>query len=234
MKIEELESHYNYKFSILFKQLWNDGMMDWMAGHNAPFTSGESWEKTIYPKIKENPPVLLHTGGFDFEMLPNDEMLHFQFDELVDTKKHKFVPFAKTEEGNIFAFYEGIETDGESAVVCIWEDMNETEVVAKNFEDFVFRKMLEAIHDVDKDDLTADYSNGDFELYRADILKDLKTIRPYLNANYIEVLEMLYNQDEVEDGMFSFSLISTNELKELIEKYLSFPQLDTIFEYEVE
>jgi hypothetical protein len=34
--------------------------------------------------------------------------------------------------------------------------MNETEVLAKNFEDFIFRKMIEAVYDVDKDDLSGD------------------------------------------------------------------------------
>jgi len=234
MNIEELETHYNYKFSTFYKQLWNDGMLDWMGGRTTPFASDESWEKTIYPQIKEKPPVLLHTGGFDFEMLPYEEMLHFKFDEFVDTKKHKFIPFAKTEEGNIYAFYEGIETDGESAVVYVWDEINETEVLAKNFEDFIFRKMLEAIHDVDKDNLSADYTKEDFELYRIDILKDLETVRPYLSEKYMEVLTALYNKKDVGDGLFSFSLLSTEELKSLITEYLSFSELNSVFEHEIE
>ena len=234
MNIEELESHYSYKFSLFYKHLWNAGMLDWMGGHTAPFSSNENWEKTIYPKIKEKPPVLLHTGGFDFEMLRYDEMLHFKFDKCIDTKTHKFIPFAKTEEGNIFAFYEGIEHKGESVVVCIWDDMNETEVIAKNFEDFIFRKMLEATSDVDKDDLSADYSKKDFELYREDILKDLGSIRSYLNSNYLQVLDEVYHREHVEDGLFSFSLLSSEELAVLINKHLDFPERNKIFEYEAD
>lgn len=58
--------------------------------------------------------------------------------------------------------------------------MNETEILAKNFEDFIFRKMIEAVYDIDKDELNADYKKEGFEGYRADILNDLKTISPYL------------------------------------------------------
>jgi hypothetical protein len=226
MNIEELESRYNYKFSIFFKKLWSDAMLDWMGGHRRVFESNESWENTIYPKIKEKPPVLLHTGGFDFEMLRYDEMLSFKFNELVDTDRFEFIPFAKTEEGNIFAFYEGM-------VVCIWDDMNETEVLAKNFEDFIFRKMLEAVHDVDKDDLSADYSKESFEPYREDVLRDLESIRAYLKSEYVEILDELYHRDHVEDGLFSFTLLSSEELENIIHKYLSFPELNKIFEHEV-
>lgn len=145
MEISTLESKYKYKYSKFFKQLWDDGMIDWMNGRTAKFSTDETWENTIYPKIKENPPVLLHTGGFDFEMLTSNDMLNFKFDEFWDIDKHTFIPFAKTEEGIIYAFYKNIKTAGESAIVCIWNDMNETEILAKNFEDFIFRKMIEAV-----------------------------------------------------------------------------------------
>ena len=128
MDIEELESKYNYKFPELFKRLWSDGMIDWMNGRTTPFSSDENWAKTIYPSIKDNPPLLLHSGGLDFEMLRAKDILNFKFDELWDVDTHHFIPFAKSEEGNIFAFYKNLETDGESAIVYIWDELNETEV----------------------------------------------------------------------------------------------------------
>lgn len=234
MKIEDIESKYKYKFPKLFNELWSDGMLDWMNGHTGEFNFDENWEKTIYPKIKENPPLLLHSGGFDFEMLRTEEMFNFQFDELWDIEKHVFIPFAKTEEGNIYAFYKNIKQDGQNVIVHVWNDMNETEIIAKNFEDFIFRKMLEAIFDVDKEDLKGDYKENGFDGYRADLMNDLKTITPYLNDTYSEILITLYNRDKVIESMFSYGLIEQKELVDIVQKYLLFDELDSIFEHEVD
>jgi hypothetical protein len=232
MNIKDIEEKYDFTFPKLFSKLWKDGMIDWMNGRTTPFTADENWAKTIYPKIKNNPPLLLHSGGFDFEILKAKEMLNFQFDELWDIETHEFVPFAKTDEGNVYAFYKNMKIDNEYVIVYIWNDMNETEIIAKNFEDFIFRKMLEAIFDVDKDDLNADYKDGGFNGYREDLLKDLKTIKPYLNQEYINILDKFYNRDGKEN-LFSYGSISKEELVETIEKYLKFEELDSIFEHEV-
>jgi len=234
MKIEEIESKYKYEFPQIFKKLWNDGMLDWMNGHNGEFSLNESWANTIYPLIKENPPLLLHSGGFDFEMLRADEMLDFKFDEFWDIEKYEFIPFAKTEEGDVYAFCRHIITNGDNAVVHIWNDMNETEVIAKNFEDFIFRKMLEAIFDVDKDDLKGDYKQDGFEGYLTDISNDLKTIAPYLNVAYSNILTELYGRKESIESMFSYGLMDKKELLEIVQAHLVFEQLDMVFEHEVE
>jgi hypothetical protein len=234
MELAKLESKYKYKYSKFFKKLWDDGMLDWMDKRTTPFAPGETWESSVYPKIKENPKVLLHTGGFDFEMLTYDDMLNFKFDEFWDIETHNFIPFARTEEGIVYALYSNIKTDGESAVVCIWDDMNETEVLAKNFEDFIFRKMIEAVYDVDNDDLNADYKETGFEGYRADILNDLRTISPYLKKEYVEILSDIYNRKNVIKGMISHSLLSRDEFTNIIQEYLHFEELNAVFEHELD
>jgi len=233
MNIEDIEKKYDFTFPELFRKLWSDGMLDWMNGRTTSFKSDENWAKTIYPEIKDNPPLLLHSGGFDFEILRAEEILNFQFDELWDTETHEFIPFAKTDEGNIYAFYKNLKKENEHVVVYIWNDMNETEIIAKNFEDFIFRKMLEAIFDIDKDDLKGDYKDGGFQEYQQDLLNDLKTIKPYINQDYSKVLTNFYNKD-VHENMFSYSLISKEELIETIDKYLNFEELDSVFEHEVD
>ena len=233
MKIEEIEKKYKFKFPKLFKELWEDGMIDWMNGHSGEFSNDETWEATIYPEIKEKPPLLLHTGGFDFEMLRAEEMLNWKFDELWDIDEHSFIPFAKTDEGNVYAFYEGIKTAGEHAIVYIWNDMNETEVLAKNFEDFIFRKMLEAAYDVDKDDLRGDYKDAGFEGYKKDISRDLVSVSPYLNDGYKSVLNEIYGRKEILETMFTYGLIEHDQLGLLIQEHLQFDELDSIFEHEL-
>ena len=233
MEMSALESKYKYKYSKFFKRLWDDGMIDWMDGRTTAFTADETWENTIYPKIKESPKVLLHTGGFNFEMLVPGDMLDFKFDEFWDIDKHTFIPFAKDED-IVYAFYKNIKTDtGESAVVCIWNDMNETEVLAKNFEDFIFRKMIEAVYDIDQDELNADYKKEGFEGYRVDILNDLKTISPYLKKEYVDILNDVYNREEVIKGMLSYSLLGHDEVCQTIQKELNFKELNVVFEHEI-
>ena len=234
MKIEIIEKQYGFTFPELFKKLWNDGMLDWMNGRSTPFSGMESWAGTIYPIIKESPPLLLHTGGFDFEMLREEEILNWKYDELWDTENHKFIPFAKTEEGNIYAFYEGIKTNGEAAIVYIWNEMNETEVLAKNFEDFIFRKMLEAAYDIDKDELKGDYKKEGFVGYREDILKDLRSISPYINEKYRKILVEIYEREEVLESMFTYGLIEHEKLGGLIHEHLEFKELDNVFEHELD
>jgi len=233
LKLSRIEKKYKFKFPNIFKQLWEEGMLDWLDGHDGNFNKNESWERIIYPKIKEHPPLLLHTGGFDFEMLSADNILNWKFDEIWDIDTHEFIPFAKTDEGNVYAFYKGIKTDAEMAIVFIWNDMNETEVLAKNFEDFIFRKMLEASYDIDKDELRADYSQGGFKRYQEDIKKDLRTISSYLNDTYRETLKKIYYREDVIETMFTYGLIEHEKLGFMIEKYLNFEELDMIFEHEL-
>jgi hypothetical protein len=234
MNIKELESKYNYKFPQLFKKLWRDGMIDWMNGRTTPFSSDENWAKTVYPYIKDNPPLLLHSGGLDFEMLKAEDILNFKFDELWDVDAHHFIPFAKSEEGNIFAFYKNLTTNGESAIVYIWNEMNETEILAKNFEDFIFRKMLEAVYDIDKEELDADYKESGFDGYLIDIRNDLKTIKPYLNHTYAKVISDVYNRVDIMESKISYSLITHEELAGMIKTHLEFEELDSIFEHEID
>jgi len=233
MILNNIEKKYDFTFPNLFKELWNDGMLDWMNGRTIPFNSDENWAKTIYPEIKDNPPLLLHSGGFDFEMLRAEEMLDFQFDELWDIEEHEFIPFAKTDESNVYAFYKNLKVDKEYAIVYIWNDMNETEIIAKNFEDFIFRKMLEAVFDIDKDDLKGDYKKSGFDGYKSDLLSDLRSIKPYINETYANILTEFYTRD-AQESMFSYGLISKEELVETIQKHLLFKELDSIFEHEIE
>ena len=230
--LEQLETKHNYTFPTLFRRLWEDDMLNWMRGFTLPLEEGLTWAEDVYPTLKENPPLLLNSGGSDFELLTADEMLNFEFPELWDREKHHFIPFAKTAEGNIYAFYNNIEVEGENPVVLIWDDMDETEIIAKNFEDFIFRKMLEASDDIDKEDLEADYGEAGTEAYRTDLLEDLKSITPYIKEEYVAVLSDIYNA-EILDMLFSHGFKSEKSLAAIIKEMLDFEYLDDVIEHEV-
>ena len=230
--LENIETKHNYTFPTLYKKLWEDEMLNWMRGFELPLDKDKTWANDVYPTLKENPPLLLNSGGSDFELLTAEEMLNFEFPELWDTEKHHFIPFAKTAEGNVYAFYKNLEVEDENPVVLIWDDMDETEIIAKNFEDFIFRKMLEATDDIDKEDLEADYGEAGIENYRTDLLADLKSITPYIKEEYITVLKTIYTA-EAMNMLFSYAFKSEKRLAEIRKEMLDFEYLDDVIEHEV-
>ena len=229
--LEQLETKYNFIFPALYKTLFKAGMLNWMRGFNT-LEEKQTWADNVYPTLKENPPLLLHSGGSDFELLMSKEILDFSFPDEWDTDTHHFIPFAKTAEGNTYAFYKNIEIDGQHPIVHIWQD-DEAEYVAKNFEDFIFRKMLESADDIDKDDLYADYGKENpMELYRSDLKADLESIRPYLKDEYISILEEAYN-GEVLETLIAYGFMGVKPVKEVVKEMLDFELMGEVFEHEV-
>ncbi len=228
--LEELEKQHYYTFPPLFETLFKANMLNWMRGFELPLVEETTWATDVYPTLKKNSPLLLHTGGSDFELLTPEQLLNFKFPQEWDTKTHHFIPFAKTAEGNTYAFYDnGEET---SPIVLIWED-DEAEYVAKNFEDFIFRKMLEAADDIDKDDLYADYGKDEpMELYRADLKADLHSIRPYLNDTYVSVLEKAYD-GEILETLIAYGFMTEKPVKDIIKELLDFELMGEVFEHEI-
>ena len=232
--LEQIETKHNYTFPKLYKTLFEEDMINWMRGFKLPLLEGKTWADDIYPTLKENPPLLLHSGGSDFELLTPNEMLNFEFPKEWDIDTHHFIPFAKTSEGNTYAFYNNIEIDGQNPIVLIWED-DESEFIAKNFEDFIFRKMIEATDDIDKDNIDADYGKDNenaMELYRADILNDLKTITPYLSENYVNILSNAY-KGEVIETLISYGFKRDKTLKEILHEEINFEKMADLFEHEI-
>jgi hypothetical protein len=229
--LEQLESKHNTIFPKLYKTLFEAELLNWMRGFDLPLEKGKTWAGDVYPILKENPPLLLHSGGSDFELLTSEAILHFEFPEEWDSKTHHFIPFAKTAEGDTYAFYKNVEIDGENPIVLIWEN-DEAEYVAKNFEDFIFRKMIEASDSIDKEDLEADYGKeNNMELYRADIKADLETLRPYLKDDYISILEKAYN-GEVLETLIAYGFISDKPVKDVIKEMLDFELMGEVFDHE--
>jgi len=227
--LEQLETKHHFSYPALYKTLFETDKLNWMRGFEEPLSKGKTWAEDVYPTLKENSPLLLHSGGSDFELLTPQAIFDFEFPEAWDTETHHFIPFAKTAEGNTYAFYD--TADAETPIVLIWED-DEAEYVAKNFEDFIFRKMLESADDIDKDDLYADYGKDNpMELYRADLKADLASIRSYLNDEYISILETFYNGDVLET-LIAYGFVGSKPVKEIIKEMLGFELMGEVFDHE--
>lgn len=229
--LKELEKKYHFIFPDHFKRLWDDGMLNYMRGVEEGLKEAESWVDTVYPTLRENPPALLHSGESQLTLLTPEAMLNFQTPPFWDVEKHHFIPFAKTLEGNYYAFYDNVRVEGEAPIVEIWDEMDDTEYYAKNFEDFIFRQMVESAEDIDKDDLKVEYG-GDVNAYITDVEHDIKSISPYLKAEYTQLLKEIYSKEQKE-GTLAYSLITLQEAEEIVEKYLDFELMGESFSHEI-
>ena len=229
--LEQLETKHNFVFPTLYRRLFEADMLNWMRGHEN-LAKDKTWADDVYPTLKENPPILLHSGGSDFELFTPKQILDFSFPETWDVENHHFIPFAKTAEGNIYAFYKNIKIENEHPIVLIWRD-DESEYLNKNFEDFIFQKMLEASDDIDKDDIHADYGKDNpLEAYRTDLLADLKSIQPYLNEDYFNLLSTIYHAPSV-DMLFSYAFESEEKLSDLLQRTIDFEFRGDVFDHEL-
>lgn len=231
MTLTEIEAKHNYTFPALYKKLFEADMLDWGRGFSFPLEKGKSWADDVYPTLKDNPPLLLHSGGSDFELMTPSAIHGFEFPQTWDTKTHHFIPFAKTAEGNVYAFYNNTEVEGQNPIVLIWQD-DEAEYIAKNFEDFIFMMMIHSTDDIDKDDIHADYGKeAPMALYQKDLLRDLETIRPYLNDNYLDILTTIYNAESI-DMLFSYALKSEKKLSLILKEEIDFSLRSEVFDHE--
>ena len=230
--LQQIEEKHHFTFPNYFKRLWDDGMLNYMRGFDEGLKEGENWVKTVYPTLRERPPVLLHSGESQMTMFTPEMMLNFEIPPFWDVETHHFIPFAKTLEGNYYAFYNNVKIEGEAPIVEIWDEMSDTDYYAKNFEDFILRQMIEAANDIDKDELKAEYENGNIHTFIEDVKRDIASITPYLKPEYLQLITEIYER-EPQEGSFAYSMLSLSESDELVKQYLDFELLGESFTHEI-
>ena len=116
--------------------------------------------------------------GFEFE-IPDADTLAEYYGEFADPNSllplkaqylNSVAPFAGAGNGDVYVFYYE-NGAAEPLVARLMHDDDFCEIPAKNFDDFVFRKLLSAANEC---------YETDSEDYRAELLAQLETHRPYL------------------------------------------------------
>jgi len=229
MTLQDIEIKYKFQFPNLYKQLDIDGMLN--VGEYGP-----KWYAEVYPTLKENPTLLLHS--YDFELL-NLKSVDEEIGDLTDPddyrqidKKFNFIPFAKSGGGDHYCFFLNEENEGNVPVVYVWHDANEVSYLAKNLRDFIFRMLLT---DMSNQDI---YNEIPDEEFRNDIEAVFKSHKKYLTQQQNNILEdilkreifdyeiVLGSQKEVARG-----LLTDVELKKLLNEIIPFEKMDQSFEY---
>lgn len=218
--LEAIEERFNFKYPLLYRQLFNDKMLDW--GQFSP-----TWFTTVYPVLRESPPLLLFAN--DFEII-DTENIYEESKAFKDTDDYRntnpelnFIPFAKSGAGDLYCFYLNGKKGDDIPIVFVWHDSNSVEVKAKNLQDFIFRCMLEAVIDLDEDSLVMD---NDFKVNIGNLFK---THSKYLTDKQAAIIKNIYARSSI-----GTSLLIDDEAGKIINEEIYFEHLDMEFKYQLD
>jgi len=230
MTIQEIETKHGFEFPLLYKQLEADGMLN--IGEYGP-----NWYAEVYPTLKDNPPLLLHS--YDFESL-NLKSVAEEIEELRDPDNYrninsqfKFIPFAKSGGGDHYCFFLNEEDNGEVPIVFVWHDMNEVNYLAKNLQDFIFKVLL---IDMSRQDVYNELSDEEF---RSDLESVFKSHKRYLSTRQRFILEDILKR-EIIDYEINVSpkikesargLLTDVELESIVNDVIPFDKMNQSFKY---
>ena len=216
--LEIIEKLYDFKYPEIYYRLLEDKMLDWGL-------TGSNWYGTEFPKLKNNPPLLLF--GQDFEIIDSTDVIIQEIDDFSDTDDYrqtkaefyyKFIPFGKTGAGDLYCFLLNKENEV-CAIILVWHDANEVNILSENFEKFIFRQLLESVVEPYEEGLIM---SGNF---KENIENQLNSHRKYLTKSQIEVLEEIYSR-EINNGLLDQAEVERILMENGIE--------DETFEYQVE
>ncbi|WII38450.1 hypothetical protein [Paenibacillus thiaminolyticus] len=206
-QIEQIEQRFGVKYPDLYKRLYDDGMLDW--GEYGP-----NWHATYWEKFKSNPPLLLF--GDDIELLELNQIVE-KMEELKDPEDY----FDQQCGENV-------------PVTLVPHDSESASILAKNLQDFIFRKLLECVAEIGEYSSAAE--GGDL---KTNLFNMLRTHKPYLNQRQAAKIEEIYNRDlfdykyNIPNGneLSLSGLISLDELEEVLHQEIGFENLDKEFVY---
>ncbi|AWK02954.1 SMI1/KNR4 family protein [Flavobacterium crocinum] len=230
MTIKDIETKYGFQFPFLYKQLDADGMLD--VGEYGP-----NWFTEVYPTLKDNPPLLLHS--YDFESL-NLKSVAEEIEELRDPEDYrninpefKFIPFAKSGGGDHYCFFLNDEENGDVPIVFVWHDSNEVNYLAKNLQDFIFKVLL---IDMSQQDLYNELSDEEF---RSDLESVFKSHKKYLTERQNEILESILKREIIDYEInvspkiveIARGLLTDHELESIVNEVIPFDKMNKSFKY---
>ena len=232
--LQQIEQTYGFQYPKLYHQLYEDGMLNWGQ-------FGPRWRELEYPKIKDNPPLLLE-GRMDFEILELSEIseeiefLHGAESFYNIKPEYLFIPFGKNGAGDYYClFYNKENPLPEPWVVLFAHDFNEAEVLADNFQNFIFYGLLECV-------LYMDELLPDDDAFYTEIANMLRTHLPYLSEEQAKIVEDIYKRKTFASTYtYTFKdrertekyigLLSREEFDTLCSKFISIPKEEKQFEY---
>ncbi|SHL86921.1 SMI1/KNR4 family protein [Myroides odoratimimus] len=227
MTITELEQKYNIVYPELYKQLEQDNMLE--VGEYSPM-----WYATTFPKLKDNPPLLLFSDDFELTPLKDvDEDIAWlrDPDNYMEIKEeYNFISFAKNGAGDMYCFMMNEEVDGDYPIVYVWHDDIEATYEAKNLRDFIFKRIVMDMSQLDT------YNNQSDQEFIENLRAILKTHIQYLSEDKVALLQELIERPiidyRLEDTNDKYrGLLTYTEYKEILAKYIPYEKMNVSFPY---
>lgn len=229
MTLTEIEKTFGFAYPTIYKQLEQDKMLN--VGQYGP-----NWYKTIFPTLKDNPTLLLHSN--EFELLSTGEIS----DEIASlatvnntNPQYQLIPFGLNGAGDSYCFYITKLDKNDIPIVMFFHDSDEVIYLAKNLQDYIFKKILEDMAEQDT------YNSISDKEFKDNIASMLKTHSVYLTAVQNDVLHELITR-EISDFERALpkgrkeiirGLLPKTELEKLILQYISFEKMGQTFEYSI-
>lgn len=221
--LEKLEKKYNFQYPELYKQLCRDGMLD-----TGEFGAG--WVDRNYARIKDHPIFLIWSSNV--ELIEESELEEYIEDikepDMWNIKPGlNLIPFAQNGGGDWYCFYYNEQKENNVPIVILNHDGNTGEILAKNLQDFIFRKLLET---------ASNYYISTDQLKNIDkVIWDLKSMlnshKIYLTEKQTKVLDEVYSKNFIEYEEDTWGMITLDEAYDIIKQEIDFSLLDDEFEY---
>lgn len=227
MTIQELEQKYNIKYPELYKQLALDKMLE--VGQY-----GAMWYAETFPKLKDNPTLLLFSD--DFELCPLkdvDEEISWlrDPDNYMEIKEeYNFIPFAKNGAGDMYCFLMSEEVEGDYPIVFVWHDDIEATYEAKNLRDFIFKRIVSDMSQLDT------YNKQSDEEFITYLRATLKTHSRYLSEDKVTLLEELIERPLIDYRIKGWSedsrgVLTDIEYQQIVKQYIPYEKMEESFPY---
>ncbi len=226
--LQQVEQKYNIRYPELFRRLYSDGMLDW--GELSP-----GWYQREFPRLKENPPLLLAFGDIEFFYFDQvdqrmEDLMNPPYYRIVDGLS--FIPFGFNGAGDHYVFQFDRAQGEDVPVVLMPHDDDSATIMARNLQDFIFSMLLSELSGIDEHSIFIT-SDGNNTL----AMNTLRTHGPYLTDRQVEVLTDLYNRPVVRfDGKYSNGasysyrgIITYEEQEEIVKSVTGYDKLYSSF-----
>lgn len=230
MTLTEIENIFGFQYPQLYKKLDHDQMLD--VGEYGP-----DWHNTIFPRLKANPTLLLHS--WDFEVLSIDAVYE-SIKDLADPEDYRqikpefqFIPFAQSGGGDYYCFFLNEQLGNDIPIILIYHDCNEVIYLAKNLQDFIFRTLLTDMSDQDT------YNGVSDEEFKSNFKNIMSTHSKYLTEKQSGILQNIISK-EIIDYHIELpigrkekhrGLLTDAELKEILISTIPYDKMDKAFAY---
>jgi SMI1 / KNR4 family (SUKH-1) len=182
----QLEKEFNFRYPALYKQLYEDGMLEFGQ-------PSSRWFSEVYPTLKQHPSFLLYAKEFELIFLPdlvghlNDYLSDDGFKH-INRALYRFIPFAANGAGDDYCFLYNADQPDDSQIVLVAHDDNYARILANHLQEFIFTEMLAAVQNIGEEDLI---THEDFYKNSANFYK---THQVYLNAAQQRVIQSVYQR----------------------------------------